>query len=78
MTRRYAFPRKYAQRGAQQPIQGRLSSMKLEQDHKDLIDRITIGLFLDMQNKPLADILAACYMSGVQHAMSVLKEQSRG
>ena len=72
--RRCAFPRKHAQRGASQPICGKLSEARLPEGSKDLIDRITIGVFLDMQNQPLADILAACYLTGVNHAIESMKD----
>ena len=78
MSRRVAFPSKFAPRGAEKPITGPLESVRLSDDQKHLIDRITVGLFLDMQNKPLADIFAACYISGLNHGMSIATKDSDG
>lgn len=72
---RNSFPTKYAPRGKEQPIRGKLDSVKLTDDHRELVCRITMGLFLDMQNRPLADILAACYVSGMHHAIASLTEK---
>ena len=68
MPRAVAFPSKFAPRGSVPPITGNLDSIKLDDEQRQLIDRITVGIFIDMQNKPLADIFAACYISGVNHA----------
>jgi len=76
MGRPVAFPSKFAPRGVEKPITGPLDKVTLTPDQRQLIDRITVGLFLDMQNEPLADIFSACYISGMNHGMSVMKEGS--
>ena len=67
---RNSFPSKYAPKGSIAPITGALDSVRLSEEHLDLIERIAIGLFLDMQNQPLAKILMACYLTGMQHGVA--------
>lgn len=71
---RNAFPTKFAPRRSEQPIRGDLSSVIVDDEQRHLINRITVGLFLDLQNKPLADILAACYITGANHAIGALSD----
>lgn len=78
MSRRCIFPRRSSVRGAKQPITGPLSSIRMGDEHKELVGRIVAGLFLDMQDEPLSEILIACYVTGMENALSAVKEQSDG
>jgi hypothetical protein len=67
---RVIFPRRSYLKNRAQPITGRLDSIKLTDEQADLVGRIVAGLFLDMQDKPLSDVLAACYITGLNHGAS--------
>jgi hypothetical protein len=73
-----AFPRKHSARGASQPITGELARIRLEADQAALVENIVIGLFLDMQDKPLTDILTACYLTGANHAICAQHQPPEG
>lgn len=55
-----------------------MSSIEMANEHRDAVQRICLGIFADMANAgaPVAAILSACYMSGVQHTLSVLHNGS--
>ena len=69
------FPYKFSARGAPQPISGKLEKIILPHDQAILINRMVVGIFIDMQDRPLADIMAACYISGAQHAIAIQREE---
>lgn len=71
---RNSFPSRYAPRGVAKPITGPLDSIALSDEQHETVERLVIGLFLDMQNQPLARILMACYISGFQHALAATDE----
>ncbi len=72
--RRNPFPSKFAPRGSSQPIRGKLDRIKMTTEQRELIDRIVVGLFIDLQNEPLADILTACYVTGLNHGVRGLTD----
>jgi len=71
------FPKKYPGRSQKEhPITGDLAKIKIEKEHRELIERIVIGLFLDMQDKPLTEVMLSCYITGANHALMAERERA--
>ena len=60
------------------PIHG-MDVMSITPEHREAVSDVCLGIFVDMSNAgaPLAEILSACYMSGVQHTLSTLRTDKR-
>ena len=69
------FPKKHAGRsGLPQPITGTLSKVRLSSEQEELSRQICNGLFLDMQDKPLSDVLVACFLTGMSMVIEAHKD----
>lgn len=49
--------------------------LEITHEQHDALADVCLGIFADMANAgaPLQEILAACYMSGVQHTLATLR-----